>query len=116
MWIFTLDGFFSAVEYTSDPTFLLVRCRAADDAQRLADRLAEDGQPIEVQRTPTADYGWRLLVPRETFGRYLLAATNGVDYSNFKAAVADRIGHARADVYGDVWRDLLALQYPERHA
>ena len=34
----------------------------------------------------------------------------GIDYLNFKNAVADRQGRARAAVYGEVWATLRELE------
>jgi hypothetical protein len=110
MWVFTIHGFYSAVENRDDPTTMLVRCRDREDAQRLADWLGEDDLPIEVRHTPDADYAYRMVVPRLLFGNYLMSAVMDIDYTNFKSAVAERQGHDRADIYLDVWQVMLDLQ------
>jgi hypothetical protein len=106
VWVFTTDGFYSAVEYSPDPSYLLVRCRTEDDMRRLADRLGES----DIQRTPAADYGWRLVVSRPAWVRYLAQSIDQMDYPNFKEAVHHRLGAERAAVYLDVWANLLRLQ------
>jgi hypothetical protein len=106
MWVMTLDGFYSAVESKDDPSCLTVRCRMEQDAERLADAVGRT-----VEHTPDRDYHWRVLVPRSAWGEYLTTVARTIDYDNFKHEVGVRQGRRRADVYGEVWADLLSLQY-----
>jgi hypothetical protein len=114
MWLFTTEGFYSVVQHRTERNTLVVRCRAELDATTLRDRLTvdypDDPALPEVQHTPTADYGWRLLVPRWTFGKYLRDCANDIDYDNFKNAVAQRQGLERADIYHDVWSVMWEFQ------
>jgi hypothetical protein len=111
MWLFTTEGFYSVVQHRTDSNTLVVRCRKELDATTLRNRLTVDyGYVGEVQTTPTADYGWRLMVPRLMFRTYMASCVNDIDYDNFKDAVAERQGLDRADVYHDVWQMMLEYQ------
>jgi hypothetical protein len=110
MWLFTTDGFYSAVTHRDEPDVVLVRARVKEDAERL---IAAVGHG-EVLETPHGDYAFRVLLPRATWAAYGASAANAIDYPNFKAAVAARDGAERADAYGAVWAVLYAFQ--ERQA
>lgn len=111
MWVFTTDGFFSAVQKPGDPNVLTVRSRTREDAEDLAERFG-----LTVQHTPDGDYAYRVVVPRAKFAEYVAEAARGIDYSNFKDAVAERQGHDRARIYADVWAAVLRLQWRPWHA
>ncbi len=113
MWVFTTDGFYSAVQDRNNPDWLVVRCRTEEDARRLRDWLERNTVVwTEPAHTPNADYAWRLSVRKTDFAEYLVAAIQAIDYPNFKNAVGVRQGYERAHVYGEVWADLLELQHP----
>jgi hypothetical protein len=105
MWVFTTFGFFSVVQHRGKPDRLLVRGRVRADVEALARRLVEP-----LQHTPNADYPYRVEVDRLDFATVMTEAVDGVDYDNFKNAVAEQQGAVRATVYHDVWQDLLLLQ------
>lgn len=106
MWLFTTQGFFSAVAHRDDPRTILVRARVRDDARRLVEAVGEG----EVIETPDADYRFRVALPLQDWAAYVAAAANAIDYPNFKDAVARRQGPERAHAYGDVWSVMLRLQ------
>lgn len=109
MWLFTTDGFFSAVAHRDNPGTILVRSRVREDAQSL---VASVGQG-EVIETPDGDYRYRVLLPRNTWSAHLAAAGDAIDYPNFKNAVATRQGADRARAYADVWSVMFQLQQAE---
>jgi hypothetical protein len=113
MWVFTLDGFFSAVAHTEDSAMLLIRARDEGDIKRLRDALLDYDTVPDIEHTPNADYAWRMVVPREVFGVYLQDTANELVYPNFKQAVHDRYGYARAHLYGRVWLTMLGLQHEQ---
>ena len=106
MWLFTTDGFYSAVADRDDPNTVIARSRVCDDALRLVEAVSTG----EVIETPARDYRFRVHLPRDIWASYAAAAAAGIDYGNFKNAVAARQGAERARVYADVWADLLPLQ------
>lgn len=99
MWLATVDGFLSAVEYQNarDPELngkLAVRARersALVNFFKLTPRQAKE--QIRETNTPTTkstDYSFRVYVTRERFAEATLAAVNGIDYPNFKSEVLVR--------------------------
>ncbi len=106
MWIFTTQGFYSAVEHRGDPDLLIVRARTREDIEALQAQIPG----LEPFEDATADYRWRAVVKREEWIAALALLGAGVDYPNFKSAVAQRQGHDRASCYGRVWSELLGLQ------
>jgi hypothetical protein len=114
MWVFTTDGFYSAVQHRDDKDQLVIRCRKAADAFALQSRLLDNGHPeYAVTATPDADYAYRLFIPRTAWAEYLIRAVGSLDYPNFKDAVAERQGLERADIYHDVWQVMWEYQTDE---
>jgi hypothetical protein len=109
MWLFTTDGFYSAVTHREALDTIVVRARAREDVLRLIESVGE-GSLVE---TPHSDYGFRVCLPRATWAAYAAAAADSVDYPDFKAAVAERQGSERAHAYGAVWAAMFAFQ--QRH-
>jgi hypothetical protein len=109
MWIFTTDGFFSAVADRDDADMIVVRSRVWADTARFTKSL---GFGVVVE-TPEADYGFRVRVPRSSWVEYVTGAAKAIDYANFKAAIAVRQGSDRAHIYADVWSVMRALQTAE---
>lgn len=107
MWLFTPDGFFSAVEHRDDPETVIVRGRFTQDIERLASELG-----TEVEPSPNADYPVRTYVAKEQWADYVAAAARAIDYDNFKNAVTNTQGHARHDTYLEVWSVLRAAEDP----
>lgn len=109
MWLVTTQGFYSAVAHRSHPDFVIVRVRRREDLEALRHQIPE----IEPSEDRTADYRHRALVSRAEWVVAVAQLASAIDYDNFKGAVADRQGAARARVYGRVWSDLLELQTEE---
>lgn len=107
IWLFTTQGFFSVVTDRDYPTGVLVRARVRADADGLA--AAVGGEVIE---TPGADYRFRLRMAKTTWAEYVAEQAVGIDYNNFKNAVAARQGYDRARACAEVWTVMRALQQP----
>lgn len=111
MWVFTTIGFFSVVQKPGE-SVLTVRSRARADLDRLRDEyLPTLGPTTDKEGT---DYPYRARVPRADFAIAMLELSKDIDYSNFKSAVASRMGSARSHVYHDVWKALLSLEGHEK--
>lgn len=108
MWIFTDIGFFSVVAHRDTSGALLVRARSRRDLEALQERHLPDMEIIENAGT---DYRFRAIVARDEWEHAAAAMTAGIDYPNFKSAVAERQGHDRARVYHKVWSVMLGLQH-----
>jgi hypothetical protein len=106
MWVLTTRGFFSVVAHRDDPSLVLVRARVEDDLLSLRDH----APGIEPWSEGGSDYPWRAELPRDEWARVAATLAGEIDYDNFKNAIADRQGYARAGVYGEVWAVLRQLE------
>lgn len=111
MWLITTRGFYSIVADHYEDGNVLVRARVREDLEALGDLI----RGLEVVETPERDYRFRVSVPREVWEGVAAVLAEEIDYPNFKSAVAERQGSARAHVYSDVWVTLLALQEGGRY-
>lgn len=114
MWLATTLGFYSVVEHRNRSDAVLVRARVRADLERL---LELDSQPSArpstpdcIQSTPTADYPYRVAMHKRRWQHLAELLTKGVDYDNFKSAVANRQGPERARLYHELWHRLLELE------
>ncbi len=77
MWLFTTDGFYSAVTHHEAPDTVVVRARAREDVLRLIEAVGQ-GSLVE---TPHRDYRLSGLPrPRDTWAAYVAAAAEAIDY------------------------------------
>jgi hypothetical protein len=111
MWIATDRGFYSVVAHRAKLGHVLIRGRARVDLERLQPLLVEEGERAhEIVYTPTADYPYRIYAPATAWERAAVRLCGGVDYPNFKDAVKERQGGARAAVYMRVWQALRGIE------
>ncbi|MEY2534485.1 MAG: hypothetical protein QOF29_2395 [bacterium] len=106
MWLFTPSGFLSIVADRQRSGHALVRARVCGDLDAFCERT---GAPAP-RETPDRDYRFRTSVPFAVLAADLAAQAEAIDYPNFKAAVADRQGHDRAQRYGEIWAVMHDLQ------
>ncbi len=110
MWPITTTGFYSVVQkpWDREAGTLTVRARAKADL----DALREAGLPElgDITEDLGADYQFRPQAPRAAVSRAVQAQVDGIDYDNFKSAVARRQGSARAHLYHGVWDALYRIQ------
>jgi hypothetical protein len=107
MWLFTTIGFYSVVADVSHPDTLKIRARARADLEALRDGYLPDIEIIESEHT---DYRFRALVRRDEWVHAAEALARAIDYPNFKGAVGERQGAARAKRYAKVWQVMNGLQ------
>ncbi len=107
MWIFTTFGFFSVVAHRDEEAALLVRARARGDLEALRDRHLPGHDILEWEGS---DYRFRLVASRDDWARVAGELAAGIDYANFKGAVAECQGESRARLYSRVWQTMFALQ------
>lgn len=116
MWIYTQNGFISAVEHF-DPkpgAEIVIRARHRD---HLVAMLAHAGFGEKVQsmvlRTPENDYPYRAFVSRGVLQTILFEASRRLDYPNFKARCVKTLGHDAAFTLGEVWAETRNLENPQ---
>ena len=107
MWLMTNFGFFSIVKKEGEE-HLTVRARVKQDLLNLKERCLPAAGAIEV--SDYTDYRYRVRVTREVFAEALREIALDIDYPNFKNAVAQKQGKARARIYEGVWHQLYDLQ------
>jgi hypothetical protein len=97
MWVFTEDGFFSAVQLDDEEDIIQVRSRAEDNLGALIGRLQTLGYSRDdIICTPDRDYPWRVMMKREDWAKYLSDyATDDLVYSDFKSRI--RLGTVHSD-------------------
>lgn len=89
MWLMTKYGFFSVVEFKGEREYVLVRARVCSHLHDLQERFALHLTGHAIDRTPDADYPFRMKVKRKTFERVMSEyITHEVDYPDFKTAAA----------------------------
>ena len=106
MWTITTRGFYSVVAHRELPDTMLVRGRVRADLDALGDLIPG----LAVYEDRGADYRYRAIVSSPAWRAALDVMASEIDYDNFKNAVAERQGHGRARVYGEVWSVLHPLQ------
>jgi len=111
MWIFTVDGFYSAVKPTKekDTDKLMIRARFKEDLERIMDRVHAD----KVIETPMCDYPYRMSVKANDWATYLVDSVQTLDYPNFKDRALRRATFDRNARYHEVWA-AMAYEQKER--
>ena len=95
MWIFTTDGFISAV-YKHNA--VQVRARDRKSLEDLAIHCKS-----EIKHTPVADYPYRLETDRDNLATWLSKQAQLMDYGNFKSEVEAVRGFKFAAPLHKVW-------------
>ncbi|MBT8330342.1 MAG: hypothetical protein KJO60_06145 [Desulfofustis sp.] len=108
MWLFTRDGFFSAVhdDYCG-PEELMIRARVIEDLQRLLDKLKIDDADILVIKN--ADYRYRVKLSHAQWCAYVAAEAARIDYANFNNSVAADEPD-RSSAYMKCWEAMYLFQ------
>lgn len=97
MWIFTSDGFVSAVEHREDANWLMVRARDKKSLENLVAGsqmagAAEGEKELEltdIYSEKHSDYAWRIIVSKATFAIWVqFEVMNMITYPNFKSEAA----------------------------
>ena len=108
MWLFTRDGFYSAVyDDYCDPGELMIRARAIEDLERLLFKLRADDADILVIRN--GDYRYRVKLKSEQWASYVAAEAAQIDYDNFKNSVAANEPD-RSSAYMKCWEAMYLFQ------
>ncbi|MDB5850905.1 MAG: hypothetical protein JWP29_4657 [Rhodoferax sp.] len=110
MWVISEFGFFSVVGKPGDreTVMLTVRARVKADLEALRKTCLPTLGPIGI--SCTIDYRYRAKATRVEVAAAMAQAVQNIGYDNFKSKVKKQQGAPRAEVYGLVWEDLLALQ------
>ena len=103
MWVFTRYGFFSAVcarqgdgghAQPVDPDRIMVRARVRAHLEALKERFPDLLGDRGILESPSADYAFRIFVPKPVWSEVVAALAEETEYDNFKSAVAKQQGDA----------------------
>lgn len=111
MWLFTPEGFYSAVQHKDDPNLIMVRARAKTHAERLVQALPPAERPEIVKTPPPADYLWRVTLTRAQWVFLVAKFASDIAYLNFKNEAHKRQhppGYMNA--LHALWGDMLRMQ------
>ena len=99
MWIFTQHGMVSVVQHREDPNLLLVRAREPE----VLKEFFSDSPKTRIQKTPKADYRYRVLVDRDGFWDVMIGQINQIDYPNFKSHLIGNVDPNTYRAYEEVY-------------
>lgn len=97
MWVFTSEGFVSAVAHSEKPDTLLVRAR--DEGSLLS---LVEATGATLRHTPSNDYPYRIEVLRTAYSAWLADRASDLDYTNYKAHMWSQRPEF-GDALHDVW-------------
>jgi hypothetical protein len=110
MWLFTRQGFFSAVQKGCGQDELLVRSRQKADLIALGKKL---GIKIQLQEGAGTDYRYRAVLKKADWVRYLSESALELDYPNFKNTFS-KSDFTRHQAYLRCWETLFEWQESSR--
>lgn len=105
MWIFTNQGFISAVADFNKRGNLLVRARVKEHLTHLFPDAA-------VLKTTDADYLYRASIPQAEVAKVVAEQVQAIDYTNFKKSIPDDEYHAACS---GVWHVMYRYQGEVEH-
>lgn len=108
MWIFTKNGFVSAVRKNEYPDFITVRARDRESLTGLA-----EFADAEIAKSPDGDYPYRTFVKPEVFADWVSEESFDIDYHNFKSKVSQVRGYEFVQALHDVWAAMLQVEDPD---
>jgi hypothetical protein len=110
MWIFTRDGYYSAVHKDCKGDEVLVRSRQRGDLLALGKKLGVD---LRIKQTVLSDYRYRAVMKKADWAKYLAETALELDYDNFKNTVP-KTDFKRHSAYLRCWEALCSWQESSR--
>jgi hypothetical protein len=114
MWTFFEDGtFYSCVVDWEDEKQRIVRSRDKRSALLFADFVGGDAGVVELKKR---DYAYRVFTDEQTWERFLQHKASTMKATNFKTAVAVKMGprHPFMDALHDIWSVMWDYQAKQR--
>jgi hypothetical protein len=105
MWVFTQNGFLSAVRTSTGSGDFKVRARDLESLRDLA-VFAE----AEIIATPLADYPYRVIVSELVLGGFLMNEIAAADYTNYKSRASVTRGTKFAHACSSVWSTMHEIE------
>ena len=110
MWLFSRDGFYSAVKdkYCNDGE-LMIRARIKVDLERLLEKIESDD---EILTFGHADYRYRVKIKAYQWIKYVAKEAADIDYDDVKDTITWHEPN-RSMAYYDCWQALYRFQQSE---
>jgi hypothetical protein len=105
MWLFTENGFVSAIRYNNNKDEITVRAR---DKKSLRSIVDFTGAKI-IKKTDT-DYPYRVIIEDSEWSSWVAEQALKIDYPNFKNRVYQTRGKSFAHLLSDVWGIMLGAE------
>ena len=107
MWVFTKEGFFSAVwdKYCRGDE-VMIRSHSKDDLCRLAKRIIGYCDEKQIFAAEDADYRYRIKMPKTVWSEYLADSALQIDYPSVKKNIIPDNDPLRKDAYYQLWETL----------
>jgi len=113
MWIFTKNGFYSAIQDKDDSSKIWVRARVENDLLSLIAKY--NVKSTTIMKFCGTDYLFRICMQRSEWMRIVAESALDIDYVNFKDMIGVTFGIARELVYHEVWCSLYKLQLVDEY-
>jgi hypothetical protein len=105
MWVINKSGFFSVVQHNKDAGVLMIRARVVDDLVR-----AFPDDIDKIVELETADYRYRISLPRLDVEQWMLDELDDVTYTSHAKEEMSKGKPGRYSAYMSVWSVLGDLQ------
>jgi hypothetical protein len=86
MWIFSKDGFLSAVRNINGDNTIVVRARRKDHLKALVSKL---DRSVDIRCTGGTDYRYCIFLSGDEYSTLLSKLGDEIDYTNFKRSVQE---------------------------
>lgn len=107
MWIFTKDGFYSAVwNKHCRRDEVMIRSQSKEDLSRLIKKIrgyCDESKIIEIEQV---DYRFRIKIPKDAWSDYLADCALHLDYPEVKNHILPDGDQLRKDAYYQIWQTI----------
>lgn len=102
MWLYTVNGFYSAVQDQNDAERIMVRARKREDLEAMLEVL--ELQDVRILEWSGSDYAFRCFIRRLEWAQFVLSEIMAMHYVNYKDAALDPDNDKeRSNAYHSVW-------------
>lgn len=105
MWLFTDNGFVSAIRFDNSKPEITVRARDKKSLNELIERTGK-----EIVTLSGTDYPYRLIIDEIEWSDYVAEKAMTIDYRNFKNRVYQTRGADFAHLLSEVWGVMLEAE------
>jgi hypothetical protein len=108
MWVFTENGFVSAIRHHSEAGKLVIRARDYKSLKGIANAIG-----LDIEPTPGGDYPYRAVADDSAFAAWLSKQVMRIDYVNYKDHMELTRGHDFTDALHRVWTAMQQVEDAE---